>query len=170
MNISEEQSPYQTANTEAFRRKVLSPGFRFYLLFKLPAAWFSGVKIQELDYNKTIVSIRYSWFSQNPFRSTYFACLAMAAEMSTGLPCLMAIQKRRPSVSMLVVGMESSFYKKAVGTTTFVCNDNKAIFDCIERTINASGSETIVLNSTGYNETGEKVADFRITWSFHVRK
>lgn len=169
MSISEEQSLYQTTNTEAFRRRVLSPGFRFYLLFKLPAAWFSGVKIRELDYNKTTVSIRYSWFSQNPFRSTYFACLAMAAEMSTGLPCLMAIQKRQPSVSMLVVGMESSFYKKAVGVTTFVCNDNKSIFECIERT-NSSGSETIVLNSTGYNEAGEKVADFKVTWSFYVRK
>ena len=53
--------------------------FRLYLFYKLPAAFFSGVRVREIDEQHCVVTVPYKWFSQNPFRSTYFACLAMAA-------------------------------------------------------------------------------------------
>jgi hypothetical protein len=59
--------------------------FRLFMLQKLPAAYFSGVRVREIRPEYARVSVPYRWFSQNPFRSTYFACLSMAAEMSTGL-------------------------------------------------------------------------------------
>ena len=72
--------------------------FRMYLLYKLPAAFFSGVKIKECTQEKCITSVPYKWLTQNPFRSTYLASLAMAAEMSTGTLALSNTYKKVPAI------------------------------------------------------------------------
>jgi len=56
-----------------------------FLFWKLPAAFFSGVKIKDIDESKCVVTVPYTWFTQNPFRSTYFASLAMAADEYRGI-------------------------------------------------------------------------------------
>ena len=100
--------------TEEFIQVMKHPvKFRLFLLAKLPAAYFSGVRVIDIDETKCVVSVPYKWFSQNPFRSTYFACLAMAAEMTTGSLGMMHVRKRFPAVSMLVVKLEAAYFKKA---------------------------------------------------------
>src|SRR4030095_5696396 len=89
--------------------------FRMFLLSKLPSAYFSGVRILEISEKECKVTVPYKWFSKNPFRSTYFACLSMAAEMSTGTLAMIHTYGREPRVSMLVVRLEGEFLKKATG-------------------------------------------------------
>ena len=102
--------------------------FRMFLLTKLPAAYLAGVCVREADEKRCLVTVPYKWLSQNPFRSTYFACLSMAAEMSTGALAMAQLYKLNPSVSMLVVKVESDYFKKATGRTSFVCEDGQ-LFD-----------------------------------------
>jgi hypothetical protein len=144
--------------------------FRMFLFTKLPSAFFSGLRIKAVDGNSCIVSVPYKWFSKNPFRSTYFACLAMAAEMSTGVLALAHIYRRKPEISMLVVKMEANYFKKAVGTTCFSCLDGLALEDAIERAIHSGEGQQIIAKSAGTNDAGEKIAEFFITWSFKVKK
>lgn len=143
--------------------------FRLFLLSRLPSAYFSGIRIKSISEEKCVVTVPYKWFSKNPFRSTYFACLAMAAEMSTGALAMANTYKRTPSVSMLVTGMSGEYYKKATGITSFVCRDGIALRDTIEEAIAANGSNTITVQTTGTNEAGEVIAIFSFTWSFKVR-
>jgi len=153
--------------TQEFIRLMKHPvKFRLFLLFKLPAAFFSGVRIKEIDETRCVVTIPYKWFSQNPFRSTYFACLAMAAEMSTGSLAMMHVRKRNPPVSMLVVKLEAVYFKKATGLTIFTCNKGKELKDTIERAIATGEGQSFSALSEGVNDMGEKIADFYITWSF----
>lgn len=140
--------------------------FRMFLFLKLPAAFFSGVRIKEIDEEKAVVTVPYKWFSQNPFKSTYFACLAMAAEMSTGTLAMMHIHKKKPPVSMLVVKLEAVYFKKATGITGFTCNDGAALLAVIEKAGNTGEAQTFLATSNGVNGKGEKIADFFITWSF----
>ena len=99
------------SNKLKFQQLISHPvKFRMFLFSKLPSAFFSGVRVKTLDENRAVVTVPYKWFSQNPFRSTYFACLAMAAEMSTGLLGLMHSYKREPAISMLVVGLEAKYF------------------------------------------------------------
>src|SRR5882757_6210426 len=97
--------------------------FRMFLFTKLPAAYFAGVRVREIDEKRCVVTVPYKWLSQNPFRSTYFACLSMAAEMSTGSLAMAHLYKMDPPVSMLVVKVDSVYFKKATGRTSFVCED-----------------------------------------------
>ena len=137
---------------------------------KLPSAFFAGVRVKEIDEKKCVVTVPYKWFSQNPFRSTYFACLSMAAEMSTGSLSMMHVYKRVPPVSMLVVKVESEYFKKAIGKTIFVCEDGEKIEEAVEESI-ATGEQRIVrAKSLGKNKDGETIAEFYITWSFKVKK
>ncbi len=143
--------------------------FKLYMLSKLPSAFFCGVRVVDADENKCAVKVPYKWFSQNPFKSTYFACLSMAAEMTTGLLGLMHIHKRQPAVSMLVVKIEGNFIKKATGITVFTCEDGLAIKQTIEDAVRSNEGKIITAKSYGRNEAGEIVADFAVTWSFKAK-
>ena len=155
------------SNFQLFSKQMTHPlKFRMFLLSKLPSAYFSGVRVKSLDENKCEVTVPFKWFSQNPFHSTYFACLSMAAEMSTGALALGHLYKRNPPVSMLVVKTEGEYFKKAVGRTTFVCEDGLQIKKSIEEAIVTGDGRTIRAKSVGKNKEGELVAEFYITWSF----
>lgn len=143
--------------------------FRMFLFSKLPSAYFAGVRIKHMDENRCEVTVPYKWFSKNPFRSTYFACLSMAAEMSTGALCMGHLYKRDPAVSMLVIRMEGEYFKKATGITTFTCEDGLLIKQVIEEAVSTNKASTIAAKSTGRNAAGEIVAEFIITWSFKIR-
>jgi hypothetical protein len=140
--------------------------FRMFLFAKLPSAYFSGLRIKSMDETHCTAAIPYKWFSQNPFRSTYFACLSMAAEMSTGSLAMANVYKRKPPVSMLVVKTEGTYYKKATGMTYFTCNDGQALTEHIDRAIATGEAVTFTAKSSGKNGEGELIAEFVITWSF----
>ena len=143
--------------------------FRVFLFMKLPSAFFAGVRVRDIDEKHCVVSVPYKWFSQNPFRSTYFACLSMAAEMSTGALAMAHLHKRNPAVSMLVVKVDSEYFKKATGRTSFVCNDGEGMLHAIEESIATGEGRVFRAKSTGKNLAGEIVAEFYITWSFKAK-
>jgi hypothetical protein len=159
------------SNTAAFIRLMKHPlKFRLFLLSKLPSAYFTGVRIKEANEDKCITTVPYKWFSKNPFRSTYFASLAMAAEMSTGTLALIHLYERKPSVSMLLTKLEAGYFKKATSKTSFVCNDGQLIRQAIEESVATGEPRTVRAKSTGMNDSGEMIAEFFITWSFKARK
>ncbi|MDQ3278397.1 MAG: DUF4442 domain-containing protein [Bacteroidota bacterium] len=157
-------------STAAFFAMAANPiKLKLYLLKNLPAAYFSGLKVVQANPQECIVSVPYTWFTKNPFRSTYFACLSMGAELSTGILAMAAIYGQKQSVSMLVTGMESQFYKKAKGTVLFHCPDGEKIASAIEAAIGTGTGQEVKIQSKGKNDTGELIAEFLFTWSFKVK-
>jgi len=159
-----------SANFSAFKAIITNPvKYKLFLLNKLPMAFLAGLKLQQLQEDKAIVSVRFKWLNQNPFRSMYFAVLAMAAELSTGILAVAFTYKSQPSVSMLVVKCEGEFYKKAVGNIVFTCNDGLAVQAAIAQTIASKEGVTVNTTSIGINEQNEVVAKFVFTWSFKAK-
>jgi hypothetical protein len=125
------------SNKSQFIQLIQHPvKFRMFLFSKLPSAFFSGVRVNHIDETKTIVSVPYKWFSQNPFKSTYFACLAMAGRNEYRTFGDDAYHKISPAISMLVVGLEAKYFKKATSPTLFTCEDGGAISNTITDSIN----------------------------------
>ncbi len=154
-----------------FRKRIMNPlSFRLFMLQKLPSAFFAGLRIRSFDEQSAVVSVKYGWFTQNPFRSMYFAVQSMAAEMSTGLLASGYVYQRNPTVSMLVVGLEAKFFKKVTDTVFFTCEDGMAINELIESAITSGEGKTITCIASGRNEAGELVSEFRITWSFKAKR
>jgi hypothetical protein len=143
--------------------------FRMFLLKKLPAALFAGLRIEGASPEFCTVSVPYGWRTQNPFRSTYFACLAMAAEMSTGVLGLNAIYGRQPPVSMLIVAMESRYHKRATGLTFFTCSDGTLLQQTVSDALQSPDGASVKVYSKGTTRTGETIAEFWFTWSFRSK-
>ena len=125
--MSPADNPPITPALAVFQQQVLNPfKLRLFMLRKLPMAWLAGLRLAALTPAGATVTVPFKYLTQNPFRSIYFACLAMAAELASGMLAMLHTQGGGP-VSMLVVGLEADFSKKAVGLISFVCDDGAAI-------------------------------------------
>jgi len=143
--------------------------FRKFLLFRLPIAKIAGLKLHYFDDDKSQISVKLGWLNQNPFKSMLWAVQGMAAELSTGTLCLSKIQKSGKNISMLVVGLEASFTKKAVGKIIFTCVQGKELDEILQRAIETGEGQRLKMRSIGLDEQGDQVAEFCFLWSFKVK-
>lgn len=140
-----------------------------FLLFKLPSAYISGVRVKEIDGVKCVVSVKHRWINQNPFNSMYFAVQAMAAELTTGALVMYHIKKSGRKISMLVANNKGNFTKKATGRIKFTCVDGHLIEDAIKQTIATGEGQTFWMKSLGVNEKGEQVSEMDFEWSIRIK-
>jgi len=159
-----------TIEAEKFRGMVKNKLlFNLFMLRSLPMGFIAGLSVKEFTAEKCSISVPYRWLTQNPFSSTYFAVLAMAAEMSTGMAGMMHTTNAKPSIAILVVGLEAEFVKKATGLTIFTCEDSNEILKAIEDAIASGEGRKVKCTSIGRSESGDVIAKFNITWSFKAR-
>ncbi|MBN3582243.1 DUF4442 domain-containing protein [Algoriphagus aestuarii] len=138
--------------------------FWWFMLIKLPSAVFWKLRVKTLTLEKCEITIPFSWRTQNPFRSIYFAALAGAGELSTGLLSQLALAGKG-DFSMLVVDFKAEFSKKANQKITFTCNQGKELNELIQA-LQIGESTQLQMVSKGLNEDGDLVAQFFITWSY----
>lgn len=140
-----------------------------FLFFKLPAAFWCGVRLKKLSYTDSVVCVRHRWINQNPFKSMYFAVQAMAAELSTGALVMSHIKQSGRSISMLVASSQSTFSKKATGKIYFTCSAGEKIKQAIAQTIQTGEGVTVVLESTGVNQQNEQVSIMQFEWTLKLK-
>lgn len=159
-----------TASAERFRRRLQHPVlFRLFALAKLPSALFAGVHVICCEPTRCVTAVPYGWRSQNPFRSTYFAAQAMAAELSTGALVLLAAEQSGVAFSTLIVDMHATFGKKATGLATFTCEDGAAVHAAVAEARATGEARTVTMETVGRLADGAEVSRFRFTWSVKAR-
>ena len=139
------------------------------MLLKLPLAYLGGVRVKTLSDEEATVKISHKWMNQNPFQSMFWAAQGMAAEMSTGVLVMKAIEDAKEKVSMLVTHQEANFYKKATGKIIFTCAGGKEISEAIKASKETKEGQVVVLTSEGKNEEGLVVSKFSFEWSLKVK-
>ena len=140
-----------------------------FLFFKLPSAFWSGVRLKSISKDNCVVTVKHKWFNQNPFNSMYFAVQAMAAELTTGALVMMKIRESNQKISMLVANNKGNYSKKATGRITFTCNDGHLIEEAIKKTIATREGQTIWMKSIGVNQKGEQVSEMDFEWSVKIK-
>lgn len=141
-----------------------------YLFFKLPSAFWCGVRVKSISPLQCEATVKHRWFNQNPFNSMYFAVQAMAAELTTGALVMYQIKKSGKEISMLVANNKGNYTKKAKGRITFTCNQGHLIEEAIQKTILTGAGETIWLKSIGVDEKGDQVAEMDFEWSVRLKQ
>lgn len=136
-----------------------------YLLMQLPSAYFTGIRVVQIDENKVVTRVKHRWINQNPFRSLYFGVQVMAAELSTGILVMRSIFDSQQPISMLVTEQKAVFTKKAVGVIHFTCNGGQIIDEIVTRTLTTGQGETFWLESIGVDEKGDVVGKYQFQWS-----
>ncbi len=140
-----------------------------FLLVKLPAAYFCGVRAKFIDDSTCLVSVKFRWINQNPFKSMFWAVQGMAAELTTGALVMKKIKESGKNISMLVANNNASFTKKATGRISFTCNQGHAIDEVIAKVIATKEGQTVWLSSIGINEEGIKVSEFNFEWTLKLK-
>jgi acyl-coenzyme A thioesterase PaaI-like protein len=140
-----------------------------YMFFKLPSAYWSGVRVQSILENECKVTVKHRWFNQNPFNSMYFAVQAMAAEFTTGALVMLQIKQSGANISMLVANNKCSFTKKATGRITFTCSQGHLIKETIQKAVDTKQGQTVWLTSIGVNANGDQVSEMQFEWTIKVR-
>ncbi|TRX24123.1 DUF4442 domain-containing protein [Flavobacterium franklandianum] len=149
--------------------KFSSSNLNKFLFFKLPSAYFCGVRVKQIEDATCVVEVKHRWINQNPFNSMYFAVQAMAAELSTGALVMNHIQNSGKKISMLVANNKSNFSKKATGRITFVCADGLLAAKTIQEAVETGEGQTFWMKSIGTNQKGEQVSEMNFEWSVRTK-
>ncbi|MCF6341833.1 MAG: DUF4442 domain-containing protein [Bacteroidales bacterium] len=143
---------------------------KLFMLANLPMGLLAGLKITQLDKGKAVVSVPFKYLNKNPFKSMYFAVMAMAAELSSGILSLAALHDTKVPVSMLVLDMHADFIKKARTKVIFSCAEGDKIINAINKSIQTGEGETVVVHTEGKDKSGDVVAKFAFTWTFKPKR
>ena len=150
---------------------ALNPSkINMFSFFKLPAVWWTGVRLRYIDDKKAVVTVRHRWINQNPFKSLFWAVQGMAAELTTGAMVMNQIKESGRNISMLVANNNANFSKKATGRITFTCEDGHLIKDAIDKTIVTGEGQVFWMNSVGVNEEGVVVSTFNFEWTVRLKQ
>jgi len=148
----------------------LSPRkLNMFLAWRLPAAFWCGVRVESISESTCIASVTHRWINQNPFQSMYFTVQAMAAELTTGALVMAEIQRKKMPISMLVLNNKATYTKKATGKITFTCQQGTAIATLIDEVVQSGEGKTIWLQSVGVDQQGEVVSVMDFEWTLKLK-
>lgn len=140
-----------------------------FLLYKLPSAYLTGVRVKSISENSCETTVKHRWINQNPFKSMFWAVQGMAAELSTGAMVMAKIRQSERKMSMLVASNKATFSKKARGRIVFFCADGELIDVAIEKAITSGDGQTIWMKSEGKDADGNIVSVFEFEWTLKVK-
>jgi len=149
--------------------KFTIKNLNLFLAFKLPSAYFSGIRVTAISEQKAVARVKHRWINQNPFKSLYWATQGMAAELVTGLLLMKKVKESNCNISTLVVEQHGNFSKKATGKITFTCDEGALIDQALKDAISSGEGQIIVLKATGIDEENELVSNFEFTWSIKLK-
>lgn len=149
--------------------KITPSKLNTFLLFKLPAAFLTGVRTKTITDTTCVVTVKHRWINQNPFKSMFWAVQGMAAELTTGALVMKKIKESGKNISMLVANNSASFTKKATGRIKFTCDEGLKINEAIDKAIKTGEGQKVWLNANGINEEGIQVSSFNFEWTLKVK-
>jgi hypothetical protein len=141
---------------------------KWFTFLKLPAAYFAGVRVSEINKDGCIVSVRLKWINQNPFKSMFWAVQGMAAELSTGALIMSSLHSSDIKASMLLIETKATFSKKAVGKITFNCKQGAEVSKAVVKS-STDGPQQLWLHANGIDSAGDKVSSFSFLWSIKTK-
>lgn len=140
-----------------------------FLLFKLPSAYFLGVRVKSISEDTCVTTVKHRWLNQNPFNSMFWAVQGIAAELSTGAMVMAKIKESNKNISMLVANNKASFSKKAKGRIYFKCTDGGKMDVAIKTAIVSGEGQTVWMKSVGTDSAGDVVSVFEFEWTIKLR-
>lgn len=143
--------------------------FNTYMFFKIPSAWWSGVRLESISETGAQTRVRHRWANQNPFKSMFWAVQGMAAEFATGALAMYHIRQSGRPVSMLVINNKANFSKKATGLLRFRCQDGEAFKLALEAALTTGQGQTVWMKAVGTDSQGDVVSTFLFEWTIKVK-
>ena len=99
----------------------------------------------------------------------FWAVQGMAAELAGGMLVMQSLRAQDASISMLLIGTQGEFTKKARGKILFTCQDGAIVESGVAQCLKTGAGVQFELTTEGRDEDGDLVCRFRFHWSVKVR-
>lgn len=142
---------------------------RVFFFRHLPSMWWWGGRIVSASPEKIEASLPFSWRTQNPFSSTYFAAQSGVGELVTGLLVQLATKGQTRKLSTLVIDFQGQFTKKATETVFYSCEQGAEIFETVQKALQTNEAQTIDCTAVGTTAAGLEVGRVKVTWSIKAK-
>ena len=144
-------------------QKLTTPWkLRIWMMKRLPMGLISGMVIESLNENGCKVMLKDRFWIRNPFGSVFWAVMAMAAEMSTGV--LVYAYVSGTNTKYILIGVQGDFLKKLRGKSYYFCPSGQDVLRNLKSLENPGDTCTVLLPVTAYDQAGHIVAEFKFSW------
>ena len=127
------------------------------------------MRIKELNNESCKVTVPYKWLNKNPFKSTFWAVLGMAAEMNKSCTTIAIYTRSKPLHINLPCNLRSGVHKKATDVTTFTCHDGLMAREKVKEAMETGEGITFETVMNGLNQNGDLICKFKFLWSIKRR-
>jgi acyl-coenzyme A thioesterase PaaI-like protein len=117
--------------------------FLRFLSLRIPALFFLGPRVLELDAGGCAVKIPFGLRTRNHLGSMYVGVLCAGADLASGLNAAWLIFKRHRKVKLSFKDLEADFLKRADGDVVFRSRDGTKVREAVERA-DATGERVTV--------------------------
>lgn len=146
---------------------------RLYTFLKIPLLWSVRPSLISVDDEKTVLKVPLFRRTQNHLKVMYFGALAMGGEACVAAAAIKAIHDSGKKVDYIFKDFHADFLKRAESDVHFICEQNKAIVELVQKAISSKVRESQKFESYALtpDKTGnEKVASFTVTLSVKYRQ
>lgn len=130
--------------------------------FRIPLIGYTGVRLESLDDDTAIVSVKLKRRTKNHLNSLYFGALAIGADVAGGIHAFYYAQKHNTKVSFAFKGMNAEFIMRAESDCIFISKDGKKVEAAIQKSLKTGDrvNETTVVEV--FDQPNELVARFEL--------
>lgn len=133
----------------------------------IPMIGYVRPKLESIDPETAVLSIRLRRRTRNHLKSMYFGALAVGADVAAGLHVFYFSDKLGVRPSFAFKSMKADFLKRAMGDVRFVCSEGRQVKQVVETAIATGERQHTVVRVEAWAD-GEVVAVFAMEISVKI--
>jgi acyl-coenzyme A thioesterase PaaI-like protein len=153
-------------------KKTLSQWRRMLRLmgwFYIPLLGFVRPKLELINDDEAVVSIRLRRRTRNHLKSMYFGALAVGADVAAGLHAFYFSDELGVKPAFVFRSMKGTFHKRAMGTVWFTSSDGQKVKETVLLAQTSGERQHALVTVEARTADGESVATFEMEISIKLK-
>ena len=135
----------------------------------IPLLGYVRPRLERIDDQEAIISIRLRRRTRNHLKSMYFGALAVGADVAAGLHAFYFSDELGVKPAFVFKSMKGTFHKRAMGTVFFRSAEGQVVKQVVELAKSTGERQHALVTVEATTADGESVATFEMEISVKVR-
>jgi acyl-coenzyme A thioesterase PaaI-like protein len=145
---------------KTIRRQVFLLGF-----FKIPMLWYVRPKVDAIDEDAAVISIRLRRRTRNHVGSMYFGAMAVGADLAAGLHTFYFAGSDQKRLHFVFKSMHAEFLQRAESDVRFISMEGEKIRDALDKARESGERENREVQVEARDKFDNLVASFQMVIS-----
>jgi acyl-coenzyme A thioesterase PaaI-like protein len=135
----------------------------------IPLLGYVRPKLEQIDEQQAVISIRLRRRTKNHLKSMYFGALAVGADVAAGLHAFYFSEELGVKPSFVFKSMKGTFHKRAMGTVWFTSSDGQTVKETVLKAKETGERQHALVTVEARTADGESVATFEMEISIKLK-